>query len=275
MTSQSRHQQINLASFRKRVYEHYRRFGRRLPWRLTTDPYKILVSEVMLQQTQAGRVVSKYQEFTEAFPTIESLAQAPLTDILARWQGLGYNRRAVALKNIAMRVVSEFSAKVPEDPRILETFPCIGPNTAASIVAFAFNKPVVFIETNIRTVFIRHFFPDTCHVSDDIIPLLRKSLKGQNPRSWYNALMDYGAYLKKLHGNLNQKSTMYRKQTPFNGSKRQVRGKILRMFIGTQNASVPRIGRWLKLDQDYVRGILYELEREGFLRSSGKRYFLA
>ncbi len=230
----------------------------------------------MLQQTQAGRVVSKYEEFVEAFPTIESLAQAPLADILARWQGLGYNRRAVALKSIAMQVVSEFSAKVPEDPRILETFPCIGPNTAASIVAFAFNKPVLFIETNIRTVFIRHFFPDTCQVSDaDIIPLLRKSLKGQNPRSWYNALMDYGAYLKKLHGNLNKKSTMYRKQTPFNGSKRQVRGKILRMLIGTQSASVPRIACRLNLDQEYVRSILYELKREGFIRSSGKRYFLA
>ena len=147
----------SLREFRKMVLTYYADHGRDLAWRTTTDPYRILVSEIMLQQTQVERVTVKYPAFIAAFPDFPSLAGAPLSDVLAVWQGMGYNRRAISLQKCARRVVEEYDTSLPQDPEVLETFPGIGRATAASICAFAFNMPVIFIETNIRRVFI-HFF---------------------------------------------------------------------------------------------------------------------
>ncbi|MEK7079017.1 MAG: A/G-specific adenine glycosylase, partial [Patescibacteria group bacterium] len=131
---------------------------RDFPWRNTTDPYHILVSEVMLQQTQVARVMVKFPIFIDQFSNFKELATASTKDILQVWQGMGYNRRALYLKKIAEIVITQYKGKLPDDPAILDTFPGIGEATAASIVAFAFNKPLVFIETNIRRVFIHLFF---------------------------------------------------------------------------------------------------------------------
>ncbi|HSQ93670.1 MAG TPA: A/G-specific adenine glycosylase, partial [Methanoregula sp.] len=176
----------SVRKFRDLVLTHYRCHGRDLAWRRTTDPYHILVSEIMLQQTQVERVSRKYPEFIAAFPDFPTLAEAPLSDVLGIWQGMGYNRRAIALQKCARRVVEEFGGTLPQDPDILATFPGIGKATAASICAFAFNRPVVFIETNIRTVFIHYFFKDTNPVHDTaILPLVKKTVDRKNPRVWY------------------------------------------------------------------------------------------
>ncbi|MFO8163646.1 MAG: hypothetical protein R6T98_03835, partial [Desulfatiglandales bacterium] len=144
--------------FQKVVKSHYRAYGRDLPWRNTEDPYKILVSEVMLQQTQVSRVIAKYESFLCAFPDIYSLAQAPLREVLNVWQGLGYNRRAVALQQAAQKVVKHFDQRIPSNVDSLVSLPGIGKATACAICTFAFNQPTLFIETNIRTAFIHYFF---------------------------------------------------------------------------------------------------------------------
>ncbi len=155
-----------ISRFHKTIYDHYKKYGRSLPWRKTNDPYKILVSEIMLQQTQVDRVIPKYERWLKMFPNFPTLAKAPLKKILTKWQGLGYNRRAIHLKKLAEIIVSKHSGKLPSSIEELDSLPGIGPHTAGSIAAFAFNKPTIFIETNIRSVFIHYFFPPKKKVSD-------------------------------------------------------------------------------------------------------------
>ncbi|MEK6794327.1 MAG: A/G-specific adenine glycosylase, partial [Spirochaetota bacterium] len=140
--------------FRTTVYRYFLAHKRDLPWRHTHDPYRILVSEIMLQQTQIPRVIEKYGQFIHRFGTIRSLAKAPLSTCLTAWQGLGYNRRAVFLHRLAKEVVRAHSGEIPRSVEALETLPGIGHYTARAVCAFAFNIPSVFIETNIRSVFI-------------------------------------------------------------------------------------------------------------------------
>ncbi|MBN1129624.1 MAG: hypothetical protein JXA71_11585, partial [Chitinispirillaceae bacterium] len=197
-------QEIKL--FRSAVYTHFKKHRRPLPWRTDYRSYHILVSEIMLQQTQVDRVALKFPPFIASFPDFEALARAPFPKVLALWQGLGYNRRALHLKRCAEMVVHRCHGTLPSSPEILSTFPGIGTATAASICAFAFNKPVVFLETNIRTVLIHHFFPDRSRVSDgELWPIAEAALDQKNPRRWYSALMDYGSMLKKQYGNASRR----------------------------------------------------------------------
>ena len=203
------------------------------------DPYHVVVSEIMLQQTQTYRVEPKYEQFIELFPDFEALAHAPLRSVLAAWQGLGYNRRGKYLQQIAQKVVADFNGTLPNDPATLETFPGIGKGTAGSICAFAFNKPTIFIETNIRTVFIHSFFQNQESVHDkELLPLIAQTVDTDNPREWYYALMDYGVHLKKLHANPSRKSKHHTKQSKFEGSDRQIRGMIIKLL--TEHASLER-----------------------------------
>ncbi|MDO8642566.1 MAG: A/G-specific adenine glycosylase [Candidatus Woesearchaeota archaeon] len=256
-------------SFQKIVQKHYKENGRDLPWRQTTDPYQIVVSEVMLQQTQVDRVVKKYAEFVAHFPDFSSLAAASVGDVLRAWQGLGYNRRGLMLKQLAETVVEKYSSTLPNDPALLEELPGIGPATAQSICAFAFNVPVVFIETNIRTVFIHHFFKNRNKekkVSDDeLLPLVEKTLDKKNPRQWYNALMDYGTFLKKEFGNANVRSAQYARQSKFEGSNRQVRGRILKV-LSTGALRRADLIKNVGLAPEKIRKNLIQLHSEGFLR---------
>ncbi len=264
---------IGPGEFRNVIYSYYRQHGRTMPWRETRDPYRILVSEIMLQQTQVDRVVGKYEAFLEAFPDFRALAHAPLEAVLRKWQGLGYNRRALALKTTAVRIVEEFEGILPLSPDVLKTLPGIGSATASAICAFAFNIPVVFIETNIRTVFIHFFFSDNHRVSDRaILPLVTRTLDRDNPREWYYALMDYGAMLKKKGETAYRKSAGYRKQPGFQGSRRQARGRILKLLLSEGALTGHAIAAALDLHPESVRELLVGLQKEGFVRESGEGY---
>jgi A/G-specific adenine glycosylase len=262
--------------FRKIVLDYYRDHGRDLAWRETTDPYRILVSEIMLQQTQVERVTEKYPAFIAAFPDFSSLAGAPLSDVLAVWQGMGYNRRAMSLQKCARRVVEEYGGTLPQDPEVLVTFPGIGRATAASIGAFAFNMPVVFIETNIRRVFIHFFFGDHESVDDsEILPIAREALLTEDPRTWYNALMDLGTALKKTGENPNRRSRQYSKQSAFEGSDRKIRGSILRLLLAEKHLTKKTLTGKFSDDPARIIRIIGDLEAEGFITRSGSSFTIA
>lgn len=261
--------------FKRIVYNHYRAHGRDLPWRKTEDPYEILVSEIMLQQTQVPRVMEKYGQFLHAFPTIHSLAQAPLREILTVWQGLGYNRRALALKKTAEQLVSRFSGRIPADVDSLTTLPGIGNATACAICAFAFNQPTVFLETNIRTVFIHHFFHGRNGIRDaHILPFVVQTLDRSNPRTWYYGLMDYGAAVKKRYGNPNAKSAHYQRQGRFEGSNRQIRGAILQALVREERISERALLGNARFTAQAVRRNLEQLHEEGIIAKKGDYFFI-
>lgn len=224
--------QHNYQLFTETLWSFYVEHKRILPWRLPEQNglfsvYKILVSEIMLQQTQAHRVIPKYEVFIKRFPNIEELASATLAEVLGYWQGLGYNRRAKYLWQAAQNLQAKNTPWNIED---LEQCLGIGHNTAAATLVYAYNQPIVFIETNIRTVFIHHFFIDqTEQIRDsELQPIIQEALDIEHPREWYWALMDYGSYLKKTTGNTSRQSAHYTKQSAFEGSKRQLRGKVVR-----------------------------------------------
>ena len=262
-------------AFQKKIYGHYNTQGRDLPWRKKFNPYRVLVSEIMLQQTQVERVIEKFQEFLEVFPDFNALAHAPLPRLLGIWQGMGYNRRALALKALAQKVVAEHRGKLPWEPEKLITLPGIGPYTAGAIAAFAFNRPVVFMDTNIRRVYIHEFFHDRDDIHDDeILPFLEWTMDAENPRKWYNALMDYGTMLKKEQVNPNRRSAHYSRQSPFENSNRQVRGRILSVLVKEAPLTQAQIVLRSRMDLERVKKNLEQLAVEGFIKKNGGTYFI-
>jgi A/G-specific adenine glycosylase len=252
-----------IVHFRNIIYEFYNTHKRDFPWRQTDNPYHIVVSEIMLQQTQTDRVVEKYSSFIKRFPTLQDLAGASLSDVLAEWQGLGYNRRGKFLHKMAQEIVARHNSTIPRSPEILETLPGIGKATASSICAFAFNMPVVFIETNIRTLFIYFFFPGRDDVTDkEIVPYIEKTLDTQKPYHWYSALMDYGVMLKKHKVNPGRRSNHYRKQAAFKGSIREARGRILREMLTKPGLTLSEIAGIIDKDEAETRRILDDLIKE-------------
>lgn len=232
----------DIKQFQSIVWEYYHQNYRPMPWRENPSGYNVLVSEIMLQQTQVPRVMVKFEEFIKAFPTIEALSTAPLSEVLACWKGLGYNRRAKFLHQAAKQLMSDFDGEVPNSQEDLVSLKGIGPNTASAIRAYVYNEPVIFIETNIRRVFIHHFFEDTIDVHDrDLIPLIEHALVTKNPREWYWALMDYGTYLKKIVPNPNRRSKHYTKQSKFEGSKRQLRAQVLDTIVNQPGKMLEQI----------------------------------
>ncbi len=262
--------------FQKMVYSHYRHHGRKLPWRMTGNPYHILVSEVMLQQTQVDRVLSKYRLFLRAFPDFLALARAPLRDILAVWQGLGYNRRTLALKKTAQQIVEQLDGKLPAHMDGLLSLPGVGKATASAVIAFAFNQPVAFLETNIRTVFIHFFFRNRKKVPDDeLLPLVEETMDRSNPRIWYHALMDFGVMLKKRYQNPGRKSVHHKGQTPFKGSDRQIRGMILRILLQKGSISQAQLERDMPGQAERVQRIVTQLQKEHLINKRGCFYTIA
>lgn len=258
------------------VWEFYRQYGRHdLPWRQTNDPYHILVSEVMLQQTQVDRVIPKYLAFLEMFPNIQTLAASSLASVLTMWQGLGYNRRAKMLHACAQMLSRDFHSVIPDDEKTLRSLPGIGPYTARAIMAFAFNQALPLIETNIRTVYIYHYFTDATDVSDaDLWPHIERTLVVERPREWYYALMDYGSYLKRTHGNNISKSKHYTKQVAFQGSDRQIRGAIIRLLTTEKSMSRARLLTRLNFDELRIDAQLERLIIEQLVTKIGHRYTL-
>ena len=267
---------VTVRKFQNDVYSHYKDYGRDLPWRITDDPYRILVSEIMLQQTQVKRVIEKYKQFTGIFPDFPSLAKASLRKILKEWQGMGYNRRAISLKQIAQKVVEEFDGNLPASVETLITFPGIGRATASAIAAFAFQRSAVFIETNIRRVFIHCFFHDMENINDtEILPLVERTLDSSNPREWYYALMDYGVMLKQKYENPNRRSAHYQKQSPFQGSNRQIRGMILKLLVQESYIPEKEIARKLHISGERLKNNLAQLMKEGFIKKARRQFTVA
>ena len=266
---------------------------RDLPWRRTYDPYAIWISEVMLQQTQVSRVDGRWQRWLERFPTVDALAAAAPSDVLEEWQGLGYNRRALSVHRAA-QAISEAGGIFPQDPKELVKLPGIGPATAAGIRAFAFNLHGVYLETNVRTVFLHELYPQAEGVPDsELVPLVELTCPASvadvandataelTPRSWYYALLDYGAYLKKTIPNPSRRSKSHVKQTRFEGSHRQKRAELLRVLLAhkdeggavfeTLHQELCQIevnaGRET-LDEQVTLGLLEELAKEGFCQKN-------
>lgn len=286
---------MNRDPFRTLVRAEGVRLYRDLPWRNTRDPYGIWISEVMLQQTQVPRVLARWRAWLDRFPSVQALAQAPVADVLEEWQGMGYNRRALALKGAAEAIVAEYDGEIPQDTRRLCALPGIGPATAQGIRSFAFDLPGVYLETNVRTVFLHHFFPDVPGVPDrELVPLVQAACpagedaagdlfaiaqdENDTPRSWYYALLDYGAHIKKTVPNPSRRSSSYTRQSAFEGSRRQKRAHIVRMLLDASKCGgllgIDEIAAGVNdmelkagrphVERELVASILDDLEREGF-----------
>lgn len=226
----------------------------------------------MLQQTQVSRVLEKYKEFLRAFPTVRSLARAPLADVLRVWSGLGYNRRAKFLHQMAQSVTSYYKGRFPTTIQGLESLPGIGPYTAGAIYAFAYDKPHPVIETNIRTVYLHHFFVDKTGVSDkELFPIIEATLQKTHPREWYWALMDYGSYLKSIGIKNNAKSKHYTKQSKFEGSKREIRGAIMRELL-KGSSTIAKIAKSIDKEKESVEKVLEDLVKEGMVGKEKNKY---
>ena len=259
-----------MSNFTKKVLTYHTKYGRHdLPWRKTYNPYRVLVSEIMLQQTQVERVIPKYKSFLQKYPSIQKLAKASLGDVLREWQGLGYNRRGKMLHEAAKKIVNRHAGSVPCTRDELEALPGIGHYTAGAIRAFAFNEPDDFLETNIRTALIHEFYPKSKKISDKKLLKLLPLLRGKtSSRSFYSALMDYGAMLKGKGVKLNAKSKHYTKQKPFKGSDREVRGAILRVLAQGHSLTT------LKFETSRISNALQQLQSEKMIVRYGKKYQL-
>ncbi len=254
----------HVSAFRRKIWRFYSRYGRRLPFRETTDPYKITVAEFMLQQTQVARVVPKYNTWIRIWPAWTDLATANNRELLRAWSGLGYNRRALYLGQSARIVMRKFSGRLPDDPDILRSLPGVGSYTARAILIFAFNRPLVTIDTNILRVLIREFdLPP--HISTiDLEKLAERLLPTGRSRDWHNALMDYSQLTLPAH--LPDVPTRIR-QAPFRGSRRQLRGEIIRRLTVSPRVSIDRIARETERRVDDVAEAARSLDKDGMVRA--------
>ncbi|PLS82029.1 endonuclease III [Candidatus Saccharibacteria bacterium] len=266
--------QSSLDDFRATVWDFYAKHPRIMPWRTNTDPYWVLVSEVMLQQTQVTRVIPKFEAFVAALPTVKALAEVDLAFVLQLWSGLGYNRRAKYLHQAARVIQQQFDGEIPRSQEALVSLPGIGRNTAAAIVAYSSNSPSVFVETNIRTVYINHFFSDRAAVDDaEILQLVTLTLDRDSPREWYWALMDYGTFLKQSKQGALDQSRQFKKQTPFAGSMRQMRGRIIKVLSEQGGSSEQELSAQVDGD-DRFAAALQALIHEGLICRELERFHL-
>jgi A/G-specific adenine glycosylase len=259
--------------FQELIWHQGKELYRDMPWRQDMRPYYVLVSELMLQQTQVERVIPKFETFVTAFPNEETLARASLADVLKSWQGLGYNRRAKFLHEAARMIVTDFRGVFPNTLENLLQLPGVGKNTAGAILAYSFNQPAIFIETNVRTVYLHHFFLDGEVIDDkEITRLLKVTIDREDPRGWYWALMDYGSFLKRSGQGRLQQSKHYTKQSPLRGSVREVRGQIVKA-LAERDITKERLFRQLKSDERFEPA-LAGLIRDGLVTQSATKLHL-
>ena len=243
---------VDRAWFQELVWQKGRELYRDMPWRCDTRPYYVLVSELMLQQTQVARVIPKFETFIEYFPDEDALAQASLADVLRLWQGLGYNRRARFLHEAVRIIVNEYQGVFPSDEAGLISLPGVGKNTAGAVRAYSFNQPSIFIETNVRTVYFHHFFQNQENISDkELYEMVARTMDVEHPREWYWALMDYGSWLKAQGISNISRSTHYTKQLPLRGSLRETRGVILRQLVGREAVLIEDLRTQIAMDDRF------------------------
>jgi A/G-specific adenine glycosylase len=252
-----------VARFQKRILTWYSQNKRELPWRHTTDPYAILVSEIMLQQTQVDRVIPYYLRFLKKYPDFKSLSTANTHDLLTLWSGLGYNNRVLRLQRLSKVIVEQFLGRFPIDEDKLLSLPGIGSYTAAAILAFAYNKKAAVIDTNVRRVLIHELKLDINITTEELKKIALLTVPGGKSRIWYNALMDYGA----LHMTARKTGIkQVHKQSRFEGSERQIRGQILKHLIRNGNTSFKTLKKWY--DHPRLDIILAQMEKDGILRQN-------
>lgn len=263
---------ISIDSFIDTVCEQGQKLYRDFAWRQTSDPYAVLVSEVMLQQTQTSRVERYFATWMERFPTIDALAAASTADVLDAWQGLGYNRRALALKRTAEQVSEGLAGVLPFTESDLCELPGIGPATAAGILAFASNRSAVYLETNVRTVLLHEFYPDEDGVSDKVLRRLLEDVNARveeraiSAKQWNYALLDYGVYLKKTYPNPSRRSKHHTRQSAYEGSRRQKRARLLEAILACPGQSTAALAKLYGYEFALTEDILNDLATEGFIR---------
>ena len=263
---------MDIEKFREIVLDNYRRAGRKFPWR-GAAPWGVMVSEYMLQQTQTGRVISYWENWMRLWPGPKALAKASMEEALREWSGLGYNRRCYNLKNAAAIIANDYNGAVPQTPDSLRLLPGVGPYIAGAIACFAYNYPSVFIETNIRSAVIHCFFHGRNDVNDiEIFPILEAALDRNDPRTWYYALMDYGVSVKKSTINPGRRSAHYTRQSPFPGSFRQARGKVIRALASMGPGSAGDLAAVSGLDEEKLYGVLDRLVKESLVAEKGGKY---
>ena len=255
-----------LKHFSDQIHYFYQHEGRSFPWRDTVDPYRIILSELMLQQTQTERVLPKYELFLTLWPDFSVMAKSTLSEVLSAWRGLGYNRRALALRTIAQRSEA-YGWTLPADYNLLIDFPMIGPATAAAIMAFAYGKRSIYLETNIRRVLIHQFHPEQSDVTDTVLRGELEELADlqDDYKRWYYALMDYGVLLKKQLVNPNRRSAHYQKQAAFANSNRQIRGLLLTAFTEQGTIQLSDVYERIPFPAERVQSCLDALVKEGFI----------
>jgi A/G-specific adenine glycosylase len=259
-----------IQEFQKKVLSFYKKNGRMLPWRETTDPYKILLSELMLQQTQVNRVIRYYESWIARWPTIHALASASRVEVLQAWMGLGYNTRAMNLHKAARKIVTQFDSDVLEAMRQYKEIPGVGRYTSQAVQIFATNADLVTVDTNIRRIFIKEFhLPET--VSDkELWMLAERCLPNGRSREWHNALMDYGAlHLTAQKTGIKSKT----RQSRFEGSDRQLRARIIRILL-QNDESLMNISRILNVERTWLQRILEKLISEDIILKKNNRYYL-
>lgn len=282
-----------VASFQKNILDWYELHKRELPWRTTREPYRILVSEVMSQQTQLSRVVPKYEAWMKRFPTIYDLAQASVSDVLQYWSGLGYNRRALNLKKAAEKIVHEFNGIFPQTEKELISLPGIGKYTARAVLCFAFDQQVAVVDTNVRKVIMTQFANELrgknyelrakeankdsnslliihdltakIEISDkEIEEFASVLLPKKRAYDWNQALMDYAASV------LKKEKIPIPKKSKFIGSHRYYRGQILKALLKDKKIAIDDLGLIIKKDytsaeKEWLQKLLNELVDEGFI----------
>ncbi len=274
--------------FQQEILLWFSKNNRDLPWRQTRDPYKILVSEVMLQQTQVSRVIPKYQEWLAAFPTIEDLAKAKTSEVLRLWSGLGYNRRALYLQKTAKIIVEKYTGVFPQDEKGLLSLPGIGEYTARAVLCFARNKQVAVVDTNVRKVIIHVMLNSFQHqnpqerrsrnkfgmTTKEIQEIANQLLPHARAYEWNQALMDYAAMV------LKKEKISIPKQSRFIGSDRYYRGKIIKLLLEIKTVDVKKLGKLLKddfleQDKDWLEEIIKKLVRDGLMKRKNNIVSLA
>ena len=265
-----------LSAFKALILTFYAQHGRPFIWRETCDPYAILVSEVMLQQTQTGRVVPKYEAFLSRWPDFSSLAEASTESLLSVWKDLGYNRRSLNLGKRA-KMTEAWDWTIPNDRVLIESLPGVGKATSAAIRSFCFGEKSVYLETNIRRVLLTAFYPEQDEVKDKDLELLLHdlSLINEDMKIWYYALMDYGVLLKALLPNANKRSAHYTKQKKFENSNRQIRGQLIHLLTDTGAKELSAIYEILSsFEDERILNSLDQLSQEGFVQEKEGVYGL-